>query len=335
MLSTKTYNTPMEAQLINPLNTDDGIIDAARVSFDKEANNYDKERNTKLLGYLKRNRHWAPYAHAREAFGLGIEPSDWLHFLEHAILAGFTWGRAGFGHDIILNGSLWAWYENLHYLPFPIQSKVVTELSKRYPEAGRILWGETQQYTIPKNVSTSNLGYAEHFEFPDNSAVDFPQLAYVSFRITAPIFIARQLVKHQVGLIWNEVSRRYVDDAPNLWVPGYFRSRVDNVKQGSGDEPAALTPQQIDTWEGIQYQALLMYDRLIELGVAPEDARIGLPLNMQTSWIWTGHLLAFKRICKERLDEHAQKYTRELVSLMYPQLVERYPQAWNKIWSEG
>lgn len=316
----------MKAELIHSLNSDDGIVDAARVSFDKAAENFSEDQNAKLISYLIKHVHWAPIAHPRIAFGLGIYDANWLHFLENANLAGFTWAKNAFGHDVVLSGSLWAWHQNRNWLTPQIDDTISNYLTKKYPIAGPKLFGP-QISEDWGNVG----GYAEPLELPAGSESQYPQLHYVSFRITAPIFIARQMVKHQVGLVWNEVSRRYVDAAPSLWVPGgkHWRLRADKVKQGSSDETTDFAFQK--TWDETQEQALFLYDEMLKAGIAPEDARIGLPLNMETSWIWTGHLLAFKRVLKERLDPHAQKYTRDLAEQMYAALSDRFHSTWQSI----
>ena len=99
---------------------------------------------------------------------------------------------------------------------------------------------------------------------------------FLQFRIEAPLFVARQLVKHQVGLAWNEVSRRYVDYEPKFYTPKMWRKRADNVKQGSADDkiPYDIRP--------FMQKALETYDSMLEDGVAPELARMVLPQNMYT-----------------------------------------------------
>ena len=142
--------------------------------------------------------------------------------------------------------------------------------------------------------------------------------AFVSFRIKAPIFVARQLVKHQVGLAWNEVSRRYVDDEPEFFFPNRekgWRGRAENIKQGSDGE--VKDPGPVGHLDGLAkyatQQTLNVYKDLLVRGVAPEQARMVLPQNTMTEWIWSGSLAAFCRVCKLRLDLHAQQETRELV----------------------
>lgn len=138
---------------------------------------------------------------------------------------------------------------------------------------------------------------------------------FASFRIKAPIFVARQLVKHQVGLAWNEVSRRYVDDEPEFWMPTEWRGRPVNAKQGSNGVMAEAQPEMMlsQTLGWAMTACLNTYIDLLKVGVAPEQARMVLPQNTMTEWIWSGSLAAFCRVCKLRLDPHAQEETRELV----------------------
>lgn len=188
---------PMSVELVDHMGSDDSIVNAARVSFHKDASQFTKEQNDKLLNYLAKHNHWSPYAHA-----------------------------------------------------------------------------------------------------------------FASFRIKAPIFVARQLVKHQVGLAWNEVSRRYVDDEPEFWMPTEWRGRPVNAKQGSNEQTVEVDNNYLKhDLENI----LSWYTNMINNGVAPEQARMILPQNTMTEWIWSGSLAAFCRVCKLRLDPHAQEETRELV----------------------
>lgn len=152
--------------------------------------------------------------------------------------------------------------------------------------------------------------------------------AFLSFRIKAPIFVARQLVKHQVGLVWNEVSRRYVDDEPEFWVPDIWRGRADNVKQGSSNEEVHGADPVLTV---ILYKTLEAYNELLRLGVAPEQARMVLPQNMMTEWIWSGSLAAFARVCKLRLDPHAQAETREVAQQINDAVPEEFKYSWQAL----
>jgi thymidylate synthase (FAD) len=163
--------------------------------------------------------------------------------------------------------------------------------------------------------------------------------AFLSFRIKAPIFIARQLGKHQVGLAWNEVSRRYVDDEPEFFLPKDWRKKASNVKQGSSSEVILSCKVEID--EGIPeyinintYSKYIIqflveaYNNLINAGVCPEQARMILPQNMMTEWIWSGSLLAFIRVCNLRLDAHTQKETQDVAKEIAHHLDMRFPESW-------
>ena len=157
--------------------------------------------------------------------------------------------------------------------------------------------------------------------------------AFASFRIKAPIFLARQLVKHQVGLAWNEVSRRYVDEEPEFFFPprekGWRSRPKENVKQGSGSEYIDVFEYGNDFTENIPQDAvevcLEAYKRLLEKGVAPEQARMILPQNMMTEWWWTGSLAAWSRVINLRLDLHTQQETRDVVQQMHDQLLPHFP----------
>jgi thymidylate synthase (FAD) len=149
--------------------------------------------------------------------------------------------------------------------------------------------------------------------------------AFLSFRIKAPIFVARQLVKHQVGLAWNEVSRRYVDEEPEFWFPDVWRGRPVNAKQGSNGVVDRSMFTERYSPESTVYDALATYQEMIKGGVAPEQARMVLPQNTMTEWIWSGSLAAFARVCKLRLDPHAQQETSEVAEKIGNLTAERFP----------
>lgn len=150
---------------------------------------------------------------------------------------------------------------------------------------------------------------------------------FLQFRIKAPIFVARQLVKHQVGLAWNEVSRRYVDSEPEFFMPDYWRQRAENVKQGSSEEQADLSEMDFfgDHPLDITEQSLDCYQRLLDNNVCPEQARMVLPQNTMTEWYWSGSLYAFARVCNQRLDSHSQKETREVAKQIYEYIKQYFP----------
>ena len=155
-----------------------------------------------------------------------------------------------------------------------------------------------------------------------------PQL---QFRIKAPIFVARQLVKHQVGLVWNEVSRRYVDYIPDFYIleENNWRKRPQNKKQGSSTEIARLETNLLRRIKVLHQEALELYQLLVnDNEVAPELARIILPQSMYTEWYWTGSLYAFARICNLRLADDAQEETRYVAQLISDLTEKQFPISW-------
>jgi thymidylate synthase (FAD) len=164
--------------------------------------------------------------------------------------------------------------------------------------------------------------------------------AFASFRIKAPIFVARQLVKHQVGLAWNEVSRRYVDSEPEFYTPDVWRKRADNVKQGSSDEAVDIIEYgyaifqdnpDLDPYECFIEEVTEFYQRLLSKGVCPEQARMVLPASLMTEWIWSGSLFAFARVCKLRLDPHTQKETQVVAQMINDHMADLFPVSWKAL----
>lgn len=157
----------------------------------------------------------------------------------------------------------------------------------------------------------------------------------VTIRVKAPIFMARQFVKHQIGLVWNEESRRYIDDTPEFYLPEVWRGRPVNAKQGSSELVVNGWNDENDCYvesrkaaEHITSQCLIWYEEMLQAGIAPEQARMVLPQNTMTNWMWTGSLVAFARVCKLRLDSHAQVEAQELAQLINDVVAPLYPVSW-------
>lgn len=167
----------------------------------------------------------------------------------------------------------------------------------------------------------------------------------LTLRCRAPIFVARQLMKHQAGMSWSEESRRYISTEPEFWWPDRWRKRAENVKQGSSEEDLGLLKVGSDDtnvilgpldreplgWEpdisSKQFGkiCLRLYNHLLEKGAAPEQARMVLPQNMMITWVWTGSLLAWIHMLKLRLDSHTQKETRDFAGMVAKIVEEKYP----------
>ena len=199
----------MKVKVIDVMGTDLSVVNAARVSFAKEHNEFDGIKDTRLIKYLAEHNHWSPFGHAS-----------------------------------------------------------------------------------------------------------------MQFHIKAPIFVARQLVKHQVGLVWNEVSRRYVDDEPEFYIPKEWRLKAEDKKQGSSEETIEYN---IDG--SIQY-VKQTYDNLLKAGVAPEMARMVLPQNLYTEWYWSGTLMAFARVCNLRCAKDTQLETQQIANQIHYEARQLFPISW-------
>jgi thymidylate synthase (FAD) len=215
--------------------------------------------------------------------------------------------------------------------------------------AARVSFNKESSYSIVEVNGTPTLQLAErdikliHYLAKHKHISPFGH-CFLSFRITAPIFVARQLVKHKF-LRWNEVSRRYVDTPPEFYEPEVWRARSDNVKQGSSSE-AVLTIEcggeyspHTDTRIELEYDNLIgevewLYEKLIKAGVCPEQARMVLPQSMMTSWFWSGSLDAFVDMCRLRLDKHTQYETRVVAEGVAEKIAEHFPVSWQALYGE-
>ena len=150
----------------------------------------------------------------------------------------------------------------------------------------------------------------------------------LQFHIKAPVFVARQLVKHQVGLVWNEVSRRYVNSEPEFYTPEVWRGAPENKKQGSSDIKIDIDP---DDFVRMYDSAKWMYEHLLEIGVCPEQARMVLPQSMMTEWYWSGTLYAFARVCNLRCKDDAQLETQMVANQIDDLAEEIFPYSWEAL----
>lgn len=147
---------------------------------------------------------------------------------------------------------------------------------------------------------------------------------FLTFRVKAPIFVARQLVKHKF-MPWNEVSRRYVDSEPEFYIPEVLRAKSENVKQGSAEEGVQNNHLYLSCLKDSTEDALSTYESLLAGGVCPEQARMVLPQNTMTEFIWSGTLGAWCDMLRLRLDPHTQTESRMVAQLIRPQIEEKFP----------
>ena len=179
---------------------------------------------------------------------------------------------------------------------------------------------------------------------------------FASFHVKAPVFVARQLVKHKF-LRWNEISRRYVDGKPEFYMPNEWRGRSQDKKQGSEgvitklewserdddwDEYYPDDKKYLQPWcnyedtpenltEYVNEKALYVYNVLLECGVCPEQARMLLPQSMMTEWYWSGSLDAFADMCHLRCSSDTQAESREVAELIEDQMMDLFPVSWEAL----
>jgi thymidylate synthase (FAD) len=150
--------------------------------------------------------------------------------------------------------------------------------------------------------------------------------AFASFHVKAPVFVARQLVKHKF-LRWNEISRRYVDHEPEFYQPTEWRGRSVDAKQGS----EGVTYPDPDIINFYNHTALRSYNELLEHGVCPEQARMVLPQSMVTEWYWSGSLDAFADMCNLRCKPDTQYETQVVAGHIDTEMLKLFPVSWKAL----
>ena len=198
-------------------------------------------------------------------------------------------------------------------------------------------------------VNSARVSYAsdelnkEHLDERDKKLINFLaenkhtspfNHAFVSFKIEAPIFVARQLVKHEY-LVWNEISRRYTEKDLKFFKVKRWGKQSKKNKQGTG-EPLGMANQKIchEAYSEAIHYAYNYYKYLLNIGVSREDARMVLPQSSMTEWYWSGSLGAFAKMCKLRLDNHTQHYTREIAEAISTHMEWKFPVSWQALIKE-
>ena len=165
---------------------------------------------------------------------------------------------------------------------------------------------------------------------------------FASFKVTAPIFVARQLVKHKF-LRWNEISRRYVNTKPNWYRPSIsdpdtaiWRSQTKDKKQGSGDVIQSEDTQSLATFtlSNVIAEAMTAYEKLLSMGVCEEQARMVLPICHMTEWYWSGSLDAFADMCILRCAKDAQVETKMVADQISDHMEKLFPVSWKELMNE-
>lgn len=171
----------------------------------------------------------------------------------------------------------------------------------------------------------------------------------ITLRMQAPLPVRTQCFKHKFGFVENEESRRYISGDPRVFYPKVWRRAADNVKQGSSEEPCDTKIEWMfygneyesrnvsadEIYNDVTGYAVFAYERLIKMGVCPEQARFVLPQGVEVQWIWTGSLAAYARFYRQRTDPHAQKETQELARMVGEIIQPLFPVSWKALTHAG
>ena len=212
--------------------------------------------------------------------------------------------------------------------------------------AARVSFGKQSEFkiTTTDEVDGSGIHFGHmHFDLYDKDKRLIRYLAkhkhispfghaFASFHVKAPIFVARQLVKHKF-LRWNEVSRRYVDDQPEFQDTNeiVWRGRSEDKKQGSTDTTDFDWKKVRDAAAVAEKVAVHAYNMMIEAKVAPEQARMVLPQSMMTEWYWSGSLDAFASMCQLRCKPDTQYESRLVADQISEKMLELFPVSWQAL----
>lgn len=338
------------------IDSDLGVVNAARVSFAKwgrwaidpdtgmEIAGRLDNRDMGLLRYLAREDHWTPYAHPQMVRRRTMETTDFARWLAstgpgfHREIQQLTPSQAVF----IERASLYAYVANWDRIDIGTRNQVRALFPLTLDAYG--LSKEPREFAMSAGVDLGGIAPRNQDEIErfgrTHRAKDLPGMAMMSVRVETSLAMAAQLKRHVIGLVVNEVSRRYVDDEPEFFIPDTWRSRPDkSIKQGSGTEiietiqrrnpDGTTTSVSVGSAFAAHVEASRsLYNDMIAANVAPEMARLSLLVSANTLWIWTGSLADYARVCRLRLDGHAQKEVRDLAEGICAAASEAYPELW-------
>ena len=201
--------------------------------------------------------------------------------------------------------------------------------------AARVSFGKETEWDYEESDAYS---FKQHLKTKDRKLIQYLAKhkhispfghCFASFHIKAPVFVARQLVKHKF-LRWNEISRRYVDSEPEFYLPRSWRGKSADKKQGS---EGSITISD-DIVEEVYDDTIARYRLLLDIGVCPEQARMVLPQSMMTEWYWSGSLDAFADMCKLRCAPDTQAETAEVAWGIDRIMTDLFPVSWRALRDE-
>lgn len=308
-------NTICKVQKIDAVG-DALVVAAARVSFNNDSTSFDDEKDSKLIDYLVKHQHWSPCAHPHMSFVLEYPlPVTILKELVLSPIHGLRWGNSfdsPSGAVDYVSGSYWG----------------LLELHRRYEVEGVLeaLWQYAPSLVRSYDTTYDVLPNRPKIEGKFVPCLPLPRDKVTTVRIEAPLAMARQLFKHQVGftfserLPWNEVSGRYVDLSKfDYYMPSEFHAQAKNKKQGV-DADIIVKEVLPNEYEAVLNNIDDWYNSNSHIG--NEERRLLLPACKMTAWYWTAREEDWDRVFALRLDPHAQLGTQEVVRMIKEKVYE-------------
>ena len=312
----------MKAEFVHNTNDDLMIANTARVSFNNWNSELDMTLNSKgipkdvsLINYLARELHISPFFHVRLTLELPMDAIDLYTIEDPTYLFRAVWTPSGYRNNqemMYFRHSYYGWVRLLKegIIKKPYQGGVYAALDK---EAFRL---SNHAYNL-NSMWKPEFDTAEDYTtdaVPNDHFIDY------SMRTTAAISIMRQMFTHR-QFDTNEMSRRYVSTVPDMYHPDEWRMKPDNAKQGSGSvhtDTALIS----STYKLLTDKSVADYESMIQSNIAPEQARFVLLQGMESTTIFTGSAVTWKRMIALRTDSHAQLEIQELARQCEEQLLQ-------------
>lgn len=316
-----------KVKLITERPSDLKVVNTARVSMAKKHTEFDVKGDTGLLNYLARHRHWTPFGHIRDTIVFDLKTEESFNRFNEFLLYSLSTDERTYMSispvgtvKVAIKLSLFGWVNfidricNDTILANDIKDElielIINVMYAKYPVSAAAY--KLDSIYIPLS-DTAKLIYKQNLE-EVNKYIDIfnDDMFDITLYQSVPIFTSRQVFKHIVEFVYNEVSRRYVDEEPTMFEVDAYRSRPEkSIKQGSG----GVHPESDVIKEMVKkYHEYTVntYNTLIKEKVAPEQVRGLLPQDMMTEYYVTGSVKAWRRVLKQRLDSHAQKEVQDL-----------------------
>lgn len=302
----------MKVELMENNHDDLMVVNSARISFKKWKDKLE-ESDHKLIKYLIEHKHGTTLRHCRFTFKLDKDDFD-IDILPKLLENQFLMAGAVFHRVdaiVYMRHSFLGWLNLAPKITTWLGEAIMHNISKTMPVAVKVSFGTDLDELLTED-DINGILVPEDVQLP-------PSFTDVTMRITAPLTVMAHFVKHQVGFTLNSVSRRYVDDCPEFH-DQEFRVRAENAKQGSGEVTDYVPTVQVGnhnlTIKDLTKLSTDWYNEAVdkdgEYKIAPETARGYLQQNMETTWIWTGNLDAWRNMLGQRLGHGVLKETEQL-----------------------